>query len=128
MMKSCRSYNLSLPLRLHSLNEYIAACRRKPVIGAHMKRDDQNAVEWYIRSQLRGVHIKAPVRMRYTWYEANRRRDLDNVSSYGRKVIQDALVECQVIKDDSWKQVIGFSDDFKVDKKQPRIEVEIEVV
>ena len=125
---SLRSYKLTLPLRLHSLNEYISACRRKPVIGARMKKDDQLSVEWYIRSQLRGVHIKRSVRMSYRWYEPNKRRDLDNVSSYGRKVIQDALVEVGVLKDDSWKQITGFTDAFYVDKKNPRIEVEIEVV
>lgn len=36
--------------------------------------------------------------MRYRWFEKDRRRDLDNVSSFGRKVIQDALVECGVLK------------------------------
>ena len=66
--------------------------------------------------------------MSYRWYEPNKRRDLDNVSSYGRKVIQDALVEVGVLKDDSWKQITGFTDAFYVDKKNPRIEVEIEVV
>lgn len=123
----CHSYKLNLPLRLHSLNEYITANRKKPIIGANMKRDDQAAVEWYIRSQLRGIHIKHPVRMHYAWYEPNKRRDLDNVSSYGRKIIQDALVSTGVLKDDSWKQITGFTDAFFVDRKTPHIEVEIEV-
>ncbi len=125
MSSENRCYKLILPLRLHSLNEYIAACRRHPQQGANMKKNDQFSVEWFIRAQLRGVRIHKPVSMRYRWYEPNRKRDLDNVSSYGRKVIQDGLVKTGVIKDDSWKQVIGFSDEFYVDKKQPRIEVEI---
>ena len=90
-----------------------------------MKRKDQSDIEWYIRSQLRGIHLKKPVRMEYRWYEPNRKRDLDNVSSYGRKVIQDGLVATRVIQNDSWKQVVGFSDSFFVDKKNPRIEVTI---
>lgn len=118
-------HKLIYPGKLHSLNEYVAACRRNPYTGARMKKEDQNRVEWFIRSQLRGIRIKNPVRMKYTWYEANKKRDLDNVSSYGRKVIQDALVHCGVIHDDSWKQVTGFSDRFFVDRKEPRIEVEI---
>lgn len=117
---------LIYPGKLHSLNEYISACRRNPYSGAKMKKEDQTKVEWFIRSQLRGIRIKNPVRMKYTWYEANKKRDLDNVSSYGRKVIQDALVHCGVIYDDSWKQVTGFSDRFYVDRKEPRIEVVIE--
>lgn len=91
-----------------------------------MKKGDQSIVEWHIRSQLRGIRIGHPVKMVYAWYEPNRKRDLDNISSYGRKVIQDALVQCQVIKDDSWKQVTGFEDRFFVDRKRPRIEVIIE--
>ena len=90
-----------------------------------MKWEDQNKVEWFIRSQLRGVRIKKPVTMYYTWYEPNRKRDLDNISSYGRKVIQDALVHCGVIQNDGWKQILGFADRFYVDRKEPRIEVVI---
>ena len=114
-----------IPMKLHSLNEYIGACRRNPYQGAQMKRKDQSDIEWHIRSQLRGIRIKKPVRMAYRWYEPNRKRDLDNVSSYGRKVIQDGLVATRVIQNDSWKQVVGFSDSFDVDKKNPRIEVTI---
>lgn len=90
-----------------------------------MKWEDQNKVEWFIRSQLRGVRIKKPVIMVYTWYEPNRKRDLDNISSYGRKVIQDALVHCGVIHNDGWKEILGFADRFYVDRKEPRIEVVI---
>ena len=66
--------------------------------------------------------------MRYRWYEKDRRRDLDNVSSFGRKVIQDALVQTHILKNDGWKEIIGFSDEFFVDARNPRIEVEIEEV
>ncbi len=58
----------------------------------------------------------------------NRRRDLDNISSFGRKVVQDALVSAGVLKDDGWKHVVGFSDRFDVDKANPHIEVRIREV
>ena len=122
------SYKLVIPGRLHSLNEYIGACRRNPHQGANMKRVDQQGIEWLIRSQLRGIRLDKPVRMSYRWYEPNQKRDLDNISSYGRKVIQDALVNCRALMDDSWKQVVGFSDQFFLDKKNPRIEVVIYLV
>ena len=116
-------HKLIIPGKLHSLNEYIAACRRNPHQGANMKREDQFEIEWNIRSQLRGIRIERPVKMMYVWYEPNKKRDLDNISSYGRKVIQDALVNCHVLADDSWKQIIGFSDQFDIDRKNPRIEI-----
>lgn len=68
------------------------------------------------------------MKSRYTWYEPNKRRDKDNISSFGRKVIQDALVQCGVLEGDGWKHVAGFSDRFEVDKTNPRIEVLIREV
>lgn len=89
---------------------------------------NEHKVQAEIYEQLGRLRITRPVRMIYRWYEKDRRRDLDNVSSFGRKVIQDALVDTGVIKNDGWKEITGFSDEFYVDKKNPRIEVEIEEV
>lgn len=50
---------------------------------------------------------------------------MDNISSFGRKVIQDALVTMGVLQNDGWKEITGFQDEFFVDKHNPRIEVEI---
>ncbi len=88
-----------------------------------MKRESEDIVIWAAKEQLRGVRIEKPVYMEYIWYETGKRRDKDNVSSFGRKVIQDALVKCGVLKDDGWKEIVGFSDRFYVDKKNSRIEV-----
>lgn len=111
--------------RLDGLNDYITACRTNHYKGAGMKSQNERLVCAEIMRQMRGQHFKRPVVMRYTWYEKNRRRDLDNVSSFGRKVIQDALVRCHVLDNDGWRNIKGFSDSFKVDPRNPRIEVEI---
>lgn len=66
--------------------------------------------------------------MTYAWYEPNKRRDLDNVSSFGRKVIQDALVETRVLENDGWKNIVGFQDNFYIDADNPRVEVVIREV
>ena len=63
--------------------------------------------------------------MTYHWYEPNRRRDKDNVSSFGRKVIQDALVRAKILRNDGWNDIEGFQDEFEVDKRNPRIVVEL---
>ena len=111
--------------RLDNLNDYITACRSNPHQGAKLKAKNEQKVLAEIYEQLGSLRITRPVRMIYRWYEKDRRRDLDNVSSFGRKVIQDALVDTGVIKNDGWKEIAGFSDEFYVDKKNPRIEVEI---
>lgn len=116
-------YLLTIPGTLNNLNDYIAAERTNRHKGASMKRVNGNIVSVAIRQCLMGVRIDKPVFMEYLWAEPNRRRDKDNISSFGRKVIQDALVQCGVLQDDGWKHVIGFSDRFEVDKENPRIEV-----
>lgn len=114
--------------RLDNLNDYITACRTNQYKGAHPKAKNEHKVQAEIYEQLGRLRITRPVRMIYRWYEKDKRRDLDNVSSFGRKVIQDALVYTGVIQNDGWKEITGFSDEFYVDKKNPRIEVEIEEV
>ena len=121
-------YKLTIPGKLPGLNDYIAAERTNRHKGAKMKADNGNIVSAAIRQCLQGISIENPVYMEYAWYESNKRRDHDNVSSFGRKVIQDALVQCGVLQDDGWKHVVGFSDRFEVDKENPRIEVKIREV
>jgi Holliday junction resolvase RusA-like endonuclease len=88
-----------------------------------MKKNAIRLVSAYIYQQLRNVHTENKVRIDYVWYEKNKKRDYDNISGFGRKVIQDALVENGVICNDGWKNISGFSDLFYVDKENPRIEV-----
>lgn len=118
-------YRLVINGRLPGLNEYTKECRRNAYAGAKMKKEAQKAVYISIRQQLRGVRIRKPVELNYTWYERNRRRDHDNVSGFGHKVIQDALVEAAVLKDDGWDEIVGYSDSFRTCPKNPRIEVTI---
>ena len=110
--------------RLPGLNEYTTACRTSPHKGNEMKRQAQDTVMWHIMSQLRGVRFTRPVFLLFTFYEPNRKRDLDNISSFARKAIQDALVKCGTLKNDGWGHVTGFLDSFDVDAKDPRIVVE----
>lgn len=118
-------YLLIIPGTLPNLNDYIAAERANRHKGAKMKAESGNIVAAAIRQCLKGVRIEKPVFMEYRWIEPSRRRDKDNISSFGRKVIQDALVNTGVLKDDGWKHIVGFSDRFEVDKENPRIEVRI---
>lgn len=67
---------------------------------------------------------KYPIRLKITWYEPNKRRDLDNIT-YASKYINDALVQARIIEDDSQKYVVGIDNEVLVDNKNPRIEVEI---
>lgn len=119
---------LMIPGKLDNLNDYITACRTNQYKGAKVKHKNENRVIQAIYEQLGRLRIKKPVYMSYTWYEPNKRRDLDNVSSFGRKVIQDALVETRVLENDGWKNIVGFQDNFYIDADNLRVEVVIREV
>ena len=116
---------LVIPGRLPGMNEAINASRTNPYKGGNQKRGEQRKVLACIHAQLHGVRFTKPVYMAYTWCVKDKRRDKDNISGYGRKIIQDALVEAGVLKNDGWGNIARFSDNFSVDAENPRIIVEI---
>lgn len=118
------TYKFTIRGTLPGLNEYIEQERRHRQAGAKLKKQCECVVLHALRS-LGKLQVEEPVYMIYHWYEKDRRRDKDNISSFGRKVIQDALVKAHVMQNDGWKNIIGFEDRFEVDKKNPRIVVEI---
>ena len=120
-LADCR---LVIPGTLPGLNEYIDATRINRQKGATMKRQAQTLVMWHMKAQLYKRHFTKPVFLLFTFYEKDRRRDHDNVSSFARKVIQDALVTGGALQDDGWAYVTGYLDRFAVDKGNPRIVVE----
>jgi len=117
-----------IPGRLPGLNEYVDAERTNKYKAAKLKSEAEALVILSARRQLRGWKANNPVMMYYLWVEKDRRRDKDNISGYGRKVIQDALVKAGILHGDGWAHIAGFADDFTVDKNNPRIEVVLEEV
>ncbi len=125
MPDELKTYRFTIPGRLPGLNDWIDAMNLHRQNGAKFKAAAQETVMWEIYRQLGARKTQHPVFLKFTWIEKDRRRDRDNVSSFGRKVIQDALVCCGTLQDDGWDYVTGYSDDFAIDKGNPRIEVEI---
>ena len=113
----------TIPGTLPGLNDYISAERGNKYAGASMKKRVQSMIVSQV-GRLPFQEFDCPVFISYTWYEPNRRRDLDNVA-FAKKFIQDALVEAGVLQGDGWKHVVGFEDRFSVDKDNPRIEIQI---
>ena len=66
--------------------------------------------------------VDVPVRVIMTWYEPNRRTDPDNIAA-AKKFILDGLQLAGVLKNDGWNEVLGFIDNFEVDKKNPGVEI-----
>ncbi len=93
--------------KLPSLNEYILACRRNKYAGAKFKSDIENLIGQYIYAAIAAGDIKPvtrPVEIRIKWNEATKRRDVDNIQS-AQKYILDALQKTSVLKGDGRKYV-----------------------
>lgn len=119
------THRLIIDGTLPGLNEYIKAERTNRHIAAKLKRDTEDCIVYCIRGQLRGVKFRAPVRLHYTWIEPNRKRDKSNVA-FAKKFIEDALIKAGTLVNDGWTEIDGFTDAFAVDRRYPRVVVEIE--
>ncbi len=94
-----------IPFKLPSLNDYINANRTNPHKGASFKKRVESDIILAIKAQR--VHpITLPCIVSMTFVEGDRRRDVDNVES-AKKYILDALVSIGILKGDSPKHVIG---------------------
>lgn len=110
---------------LPSLNEYIHAINKNRHIGNRMKQDTQEAIKWAIRAQfIKTPKVTRPVQIRFLWASRTAKKDIDNVCA-ARKFILDALVSMGILPNDTRKWVRGFTDEFIIDRQNPRTEVEI---
>lgn len=110
--------------RLDGLNDYTRACRANFFEGNNMKKANQKAVRNAILTAKLSKVYKYPIALKITWYEPNKRRDIDNIV-FAIKFIQDALVQMGIIENDSQKFLNRILHEVQVDKDNPRIEVEI---
>ena len=115
-----------IPGKLPGMNEYTKACRTSRFAGSRMKREAQDRVLWSIKAARLNPEPKM-VELCFFFNEPNRRRDMDNISGFAHKVIQDALVESGVIQGDGWKYIRGYRDTFVTTcaGEEPYIEVTI---
>ncbi|NLG89791.1 MAG: RusA family crossover junction endodeoxyribonuclease [Clostridiaceae bacterium] len=109
--------------RLPGLNEMIDAAKQgkgKYQPYAMMKEEYTTMIGWLAKKLPKYEKVVLII----TWYEPDRRRDPDNIMA-GQKFILDGLVQAGVIPDDSQKYILGIYHRFMVDRKNPRVEVEI---
>ena len=106
--------------RFTSLNQYILAERTHRHKAAKLKK-----AESYIAylSLLNKPHITTPCRLRFTWYIKDKRTDADNIC-FAKKYIIDGMVKAGLIENDSLRYIVGFQDEFVIDKNE-RVEIEV---
>lgn len=120
------TFEFFIPGPLPSMNDIIDEARRNRFAAAKQKKQWTEAVHWAARA------AKLPpiecARFHFGWHEKSKRRDPDNISGGGRKLILDGLQSAGVLKNDGWSQVLGFTDSFFVTPEKPGVRVIISPV
>ena len=101
-----------IPGRLPSLNDYQFACRSHWSRGAKMKKQIEEDIGWSINvARCKGSLSPAagPLVISFEWHESDKRRDLDNIFS-AKKFILDAMQKAGIIANDNRKNVVGLND------------------
>ena len=113
---------ITIPGRLPGLNEMIGAARQNRFGSAKQKQVNTELVAWWAKQAKIPKMQKASLAI--TWYEPNQKRDKDNIMA-GQKFIWDGLVMAGVLSNDGWKQIGDITHRFRIDKYNPRVEVEL---
>jgi len=114
---------LVIPGEFPGMNEIIEAAKQHHMQYAELKKANTDAVAWAAKR----IPRMEKVFLNITWYCKNRKKDPDNIAA-AVKFIWDGLVLGGVIENDGWKQNAGWTNRFKVDKKNPRVEIELEEI
>ena len=102
-----------------TLNPYNKANRGNKYGGAQVMKDNK-AVAYY--QMLNQPKIETPCKIKFTWHVKNAKTDPDNVG-FCKKYILDAMVQANVIPDDTFKHIKGFIDEFVI-SNQTGVKVE----
>lgn len=81
-----------------------------------------------IKKCIPNIHIDKPIRCTYWIYAQDKKHDRGNLSSATQKSFLDALQIAKVIKNDGFNDCLDDIFHTFVDRENPRIEVEIEVI
>lgn len=95
--------------RFPGLNEMTLTARGNKFAAGKEKKTHTERVAWacaHLYPIKKGDFV-------FTWYEKDKRRNPDNIAA-AKKYIFDGLQQAKVIKNDGWKEVLSFKDQFVV--------------
>lgn len=111
-----KKQKMYIPFRLDGMNEVIGKARTHWSKSSKHKAEQQDMV-WLGIRQSKLNPITRPFKMDILYVERNDKRDPDNISS-AKKFILDALQEAEIIKNDSQKEVLGWTEAWQVATKE----------
>lgn len=121
--------------QLFSLNQLYGWANLNKFLANSKKRKAMRITAQYLEKvgNKNDFYINELVRLHFIWHVKNKRTDPDNISSAGRKIILDAMQFVPVnghdmmLPRDSFRYIMGFSDDFIFDGMQI-VEIKMERV
>lgn len=114
------THRFTIPGRLPGMNEIIAAA--KSHYGQYSAQKAENTA--LVAACAKGLPKLNAAHIRICWFEPDERRDVDNVAS-GAKYVLDGIVRAGVLPNDTRKHVLSLTNEVMTDRKSPRIEVEL---
>ena len=106
--------------KLPSLNEWTKKINNNRFGGNNFKKGKEKIIRQAIETAKNNSTLKpllnTPLFVSFTWYEPTTKRDLDNIFS-SKKFILDALKDEKVIAEDNQANICGFNDRAVIDKK-----------
>lgn len=110
---------------LTDLNTYIQAERSHRLLASTIKREETERVAWEAQAAGLPPVSRYPIRIAFTWYSQDSRKDIDNIA-FAKKFILDGLLKAGVLAGDGRKHVAGFAEEFLIDRERPRVEILID--
>jgi len=116
--------NLLIEGEMMDFNTFQNKTRSNKFVGSKIKKEQTELVYWECKKQKVSPVTEYPIEITFKWYSKDNRKDIDNVA-FAKKFILDGLVQAKVLENDSRKFIYGFIDEFYIDSKWPRVEVEL---
>lgn len=118
------TYTFTIPHKLDGLNKLIYLNRSNKYLAAKHKKYVQGDIIYCIGNI---PPIEKPVEIHFLWVEPDKRRDLDNIYS-AKKYILDALVTAGVLKNDTQRYVVRLEDYILIDKNNKSGQVDVTII
>ena len=109
-------------------NNYNYRSRKMVYSPNKVKKEGEVICQRCIKKYLKGVRITKPILCTYFIYSPNKEHDRGNVYAGVEKIFLDSLQKENVISSDGHNFVLDSIFHTLVDKHNPRVEVEIEVI
>lgn len=116
--------NFIIPAELPSLNEIIDMAKlKRSQYAAYRKLKSEYDFLVHCSCPDPGFKLKYVKEVNITWVSKNARKDKDNIRA-GIKFILDGIRH-KLLPKDGYNNIGSFNDYFDIDKKNPRVEVEL---